>query len=130
MATASTATEKSPGLIESAKRYLLTWLALLQTRLEIFSGEIEEQRQCLSQIVLLGIVSLFCLSFSLFLLTLFVVVFFWDTHRFVVLGAFTLLYLAAGILAAARMRRKARNKPKFLAVTLAELSKDYKHLSS
>src|SRR5438552_5044356 len=106
MPSATTASEPSPGVFESIKSYLLTWVALLKTRMEIFSTEIEEQRQMLSQIVLLGIVSLVCLGFGVLVLTLFVVVLFWDTHRLAVLAAFTLAYLAAGIIAMLAMRRK------------------------
>jgi len=124
------ATEAPSGLIATVRSWLATWVALLKTRLELLSADLEEQRQSLSKIVLLGVASIFCLSFGLLLLTLFIVVCFWDTHRLAVLGGFTLLYLGAGVSAAVVMRNQVKNKPKFLATTLAELSKDYKHLTS
>jgi len=124
------ATDAPPGLIATVRSWLATWVALLKTRLELLSADLEEQRQSLSKIVLLGVASIFCLSFGLLLLTLFIVVCFWDTHRLAVLGGFTLLYLGAGVSAAVVMRNQVKNKPKFLATTLAELSKDYKHLTS
>ena len=130
MPTLPAATEAPPGLIASVRSLLATWVALLKTRLELLSADLEEQRQCLSKIVFLGVASIFCLSFGLLLLTLFVVVWFWDSYRLAVLGGFTLLYLGAGVTTAVVMRKRVMNKPKFLATTLDELSKDYKRLTS
>lgn len=130
MPTLPAATEEPPGLIAVVRALVGTWVGVLRTRLELLSTDLEEQQQFLSTIVLLGVVSIFCLSFGLLLLTLFVVVCFWDTYRLTALGGFTLLYLGAGVTATVMMRNRLKNKPKFLATTLGELSKDYKHLTS
>jgi len=130
MPTIPAVTEAPPGLIASVRSLLATWVVLLNTRLELLSADLEEQLQFLGKIVFLGVASIFCLSFGLLLLTLFVVVCFWDSYRLEVLGGFTLLYLGAGITAAVVMRNRVKNKPRFLATTLDELSKDYKHLTS
>jgi len=130
MPTHPAATEAPSGLIASISSFLATWVALLRTRLELLSTDLEEQRQCFSKIVFLGVASVFCLSFGLLLLTIFIVVCFWDTYRLPVLAGFTLLYLGAGIATTWAMRNRVKNKPKFLASTLGELSKDYKHLTS
>jgi uncharacterized membrane protein YqjE len=104
---------------------------LLRTRLELFSTEWQEERERLEEIVLLAAAAVLCLTFGVLLVTLFVVVAFWDTnYRLLVLGGFALLYLIAGIVVGLITRRKSRNRPKLFSATLGELAKDYRHLSS
>jgi len=111
--------------------YLANWVDLFRTRLELFTTELQEEREHLQQTLLLAASSLFCLAFGVLLVTLFIVVAFWDTnYRLWVLGAFALLYLAAGAVMGAITRRKQKARPKLLAATLGELAKDYQHLSS
>jgi uncharacterized membrane protein YqjE len=104
---------------------------VLRTRLELFSTEWQEEHQRLEQILILAAATVLCLTFGLLLVTLFVVVAFWETnYRLAVLGAFAVLYLVAGGIAGWVMRRKSRAKPKIFSATLGELAKDYRHLSS
>ena len=121
----------SPGLIQSLKGYLAAWVELLRTRLELFSTEWQEERGRLEQIVILAATSLLCLTFGVLLVTLFVVVAFWETnYRLAVLGGFAVLYLAAGVVVGIITRRKSKNRAKLFSATLGELAKDYRHLSS
>jgi uncharacterized membrane protein YqjE len=120
-----------PSLFQSLRGYLGTWVELLRTRVELFSTEWQEERERLEQIVILAAASLLCLTFGVLMVTLFVVVAFWDTnYRLAVLGGFAVLYLAAGTVVGVITRRKSRSKPKLFSATLGELAKDYRHLSS
>lgn len=107
---------------------MASWVALLRTRVEIISLELEEQREWMEQMVLMAVAALFCLSLGLLLFTLFVVVLFWESHRLWVLGGFALLYLGAGLGLFIALRKKSRLKPKIFSATAAELSKDHSHL--
>jgi len=127
------AEEEAPpraGLMQSVRACLALWVALLKTRIEIISTELEEAKLHFEEMVLLAVVSIFCLSFGLLLLTLFVVVLFWETYRWQVLGGFALLYLVAGFGAALALRKKIKSKPKLFAITVEELGKDYAHLTA
>ena len=126
-----TADRRPPTLFQSLKGYLGTWVELLKTRLELFTTELEEERERLEQILILTAASVFCLSFGVLLVTLFVVAAFWDTnYRLAVLGGFAFFYLALGVVVGLITRRKSRQKPKLFSATLGELAKDYHHLSS
>ena len=107
---------------------MATWVAILRTRVEIISTELEEQREWLEQLVIYGVAALFLLSFGLLLLTLFVVMMFWESHRLLVLGIFAALYLLGGVAAVLAFRNKVRNKPKLFAATSEELAKDHAYL--
>ena len=122
---------RPPPLFQSFKGYLATWVELFRTRLELFSTELEEERERIEQIIILAAASIFCLAFGVLLVTFFVVVAFWDTgYRLAVLGGLALFYLAVGAVVGAITRRKSRQKPKLFSATLGELAKDYRHLSS
>jgi uncharacterized membrane protein YqjE len=116
------------GILHSFRAMMATWVAILRTRVELISTELEEQREWLEQLVLYGVASLFCLSFGLLLLTLFVVMCFLESHRLLVLGIFAALYLIGGTGAMLVFRSKIRNKPKMFAATSEELAKDHSYL--
>jgi uncharacterized membrane protein YqjE len=115
----------SGGILDSVRSFLATWVAVIKTRVEIVSVEIEEQREWIEQLILLALGTLFCLSLGLILLTLLIVVLFWDSHPLWVLGGFALLYLAVGAVLFATLRQKVKAKPRIFAATAAELGKDY-----
>ena len=128
------ASEEAPnhggGLFHSVKALAATLLAISRTRLELLSTEIDEERLRISSILVWTLVALFCAGLGVVLATLFVVVFFWDTHRLLALGTLTLLFLFVAALACAVVIGKAKAKPRPFAASLAELSKDCEQLSS
>jgi len=66
---------------------------------------------------------------SSILLTVFIVVLFWDSQRLPVLGGFTALYFVAGLLLWNALRRVAQQKSKVFSVSLAELVYDCDRLT-
>ncbi len=123
-------TTRAKGLFGPLRAALATSLAVLQTRLDLISTELEEERERFKEMILLAVISLFCVSLGILLLTLFVVVIFWDTHRFYVLGGFTALYLGLGLTVGGILRKKALSRPKLFSATLSELAKDIERLKS
>jgi len=101
-----------------------TLLEILQTRVEIVATEFEEERERLQELVVFGILTLFFVGIGLTLLTLFVVVLYWETHRVEVLGGVAFLYLGLGGLAGIVLYRRLKSRPRLFATTLSELTKD------
>jgi len=118
------------GLFDSLKVLAATLLAILHTRLELLSTELEEQWVCLSSMLVWALVGLFCAVFGIVLATVFVVVALWDTHRLLALGIPAILFLLGAAVAWLFVLRKARAKPRLFAASLTELSKDRKELTS
>jgi uncharacterized membrane protein YqjE len=114
----------SIGLMASLKRLTGTLLAILQTRLELLSSEMEEERVRIEQILLYGSIVLFFTGLAIMLLTAFFVVLLWDEHRLLVLGGFSASFFLVALLALAGLRRVAREKCKLFSVSLAELASD------
>ena len=105
-------------------------LAIAHTRLELLATDLEEQRVWLSSMLVWALVGLFCAGLGVVLATLFVVVALWDTHRLLALGIPAILFILGAALAWLVVLGKARAKPRLLAASLAELSKDHKELTS
>jgi len=120
---------ESTGLMESLERLAGTVLAIFQTRLELLSNEMEEERVRIEQMLLYGSVALFFFGLAIMLLTAFIVVLFWDSHRLLVLGGFTALFFVAGLLVLNELRRVAREKSKLFSASLAELADDRDRLA-
>ncbi|MBX3650140.1 MAG: phage holin family protein [Burkholderiales bacterium] len=120
------------GLFASLKTLGVTFASILQTRLELLSTDIAEERSRLGSILLLSLVALFCVGVGVgvLLLTLLVVVLFWDTHRLAALGTLTVLFLAAGGWIGGLALQRLRNKPRLFEASIAELAKDREHLGS
>ncbi|MBI2294605.1 MAG: phage holin family protein [Betaproteobacteria bacterium] len=120
---------QSPGLVQSLRRLAATLVALLQTRLELLATELEEERVRLVQVLLWGCIALAFLLLGVVMLTLFVVVLFWDTHRVLVSGLLALTFLAIGLAAAAVARSRARARSRLFSGSLAELANDREQLT-
>ena len=116
------------GLLDSFRKLALTLTGVLQTRLGIFATELEEAKLQLSQLLLLGLVALFCLGLGIVLLAVFFVVLFWDSYRLAVLGVMAGGFLGMGIFAVLALRAKTAENTKMFSATLAELAKDREQL--
>lgn len=117
-------TDASSGLLGSLKRLLSTLTQIASTRLELLANELHEERLHLERMFVGFFFALFCFGMSILLLTVFIVVLFWDTHRFLVLGGLSALFLVIGALLAMHLQKMAQTKSKLFSVSLAELAKD------
>jgi len=97
---------------------------------ELLSTELEEQRVWLSSMLVWALVALFCAGIGIVLVTLFLVLALWETHRLLALGIPAMVFLLGAALAWLVVRGKARAKPSMFAASLEELSKDHKELTS
>jgi uncharacterized membrane protein YqjE len=115
-------------LLESLRNLAKTFIALVQTHVEIFASEIDEERTRLARIVVLALTALFCIGLAVVLCVLLVVVLFWEDNRLLAIGVLAGLFALGGLAALLALRTAVRQRPKFLSATLAELRKDQKEL--
>lgn len=116
------------GLIDSLRDLARTFVALVETRIEIFASEIDEERTRLARVVVLAVVAAFCLGLAVVLLVLLVAVVFWDSNRLLAIGVIAAVFALGALAALVKLRAAAKQRPKFLSATLAELRKDEKEL--
>jgi uncharacterized membrane protein YqjE len=115
--------------MESLKRMAGTLLVILQTRLELLSIEVEEERLNIKQMLLYGSITLLFFGLAAILLTAFVVAVFWDSYRFQVLAGFIGLYFVVGALAWNALLRVTNRKSKLFSGSLAALADDRQQIA-
>lgn len=122
--------EAGAGLMGSIKQLLSTVTSIASTRLELLANELQEERLRLTQMLLFTLFALFCFGVGILLLTAFIVVLFWDDHRFAALGTLSAIFLALGTLMAIQLRSKAQARSRLFSASLAELTKDREQLET
>ena len=120
----------APGGVSGALSQLAaSAVDLLRTRAELAALEFDEARERAKDRVTLLVIGLGCLAMAILSVTAFVVAYFWDTYRLQALGAVTLAYLLAGVIALWRFSFHRQADPKPFAATLAELERDREWLA-
>jgi uncharacterized membrane protein YqjE len=120
--------EAGSGLLASARRLLSTLTSIVSTRLELLANELQEERLRLTQMLFFALSALFCFGMGVLLLTVFIVVLFWDDHRLAAIAVLGILFFAAGALLTQSLRGKANEKSPLFSASLAELAKDRQQL--
>ena len=121
--------ERVAGLKPAIERLLAGGLALARSRLELASVELALERQRFTTIVALAVAGAVLATLALAALTLFVVAYFWDTHRYEAIAALVVVYGALAAFAILRAGAIARRDPTPFAATIAELDKDRRWLA-
>lgn len=118
------------GLFQSLNHFLATFVAIVHTRLELLTTELQEEVRQVGGILLWAFVAAFAAMMGLFLGALAVIFVFWDTHRLAaslaMIGMFAVVTVVAGLI----LRHKLSTKPPLLDDTLAELAKDRDQLKA
>ena len=115
---------RSESLLDSLRNLARTFIAIVQTRVEIFASEVDEERTRLARIAVLAAVAALCIALAVVLLVFFLVVLFWDTNRLLAIGVLAGVFAVGGTAAGLGLRAAISQRPKFLSATLAELRKD------
>src|SRR5438445_5315417 len=95
---------RSEGLLDSLRNLARTFIAIVQTRIEIFASEIDEERTRLARIAVLAAVAALCIALAVVLLVFFLVVLFWDTKRLLAIGVLAGVFAIGGIAACLGLR--------------------------
>ncbi len=127
---ADTPKQPAEGLLTSLKNLTVTLIAIIHTRLELLSIDLEEGRERFISLLAIAFISLFSLCFGAVLLTILVVVVFWDTHRLLVLGSLTGLFLIVGAVLGGIVVRRLKSMPRMFEASLAELIKDHQEIDT
>jgi uncharacterized membrane protein YqjE len=118
------------GLFGSVKNLAATLIAMGQTRLELLSNDIEEERAWLTSMLAWVLIALFFAALAVVLATLLVVVVFWDSYRLQAIIVMICLFVAAAGISWRIICNKSKNKPRLFSASIAELSKDREQLAA
>ena len=115
---------RSPELKPALLRLVAGGLAIARTRLELAGVEWAEERQRLASVVALAVAGAVLATLAVAALTLFVVAYFWDTHRYEAIAGVVVAYGALAAIAFVRAAAIVRRQPTPFAATIAEFEKD------
>lgn len=112
------------SILDSAGRFGASLLAMLQTRVELASVELQEEAQRALRYLVLSLAALFLAAMTVILVTFLVVLLFWDENPLTAVAVLAVLYGAGAFLLMAKVKSEIRSRPALLSHTLAELRKD------
>jgi len=119
----------STGLFASLRSFWSVLVAILYTRLDLVTSELEDEGIRLMKLLVAGLFSLLCFFTAFFWATFLLLAIFWDTsYRLGVLAGIFGIYFIVGVVLFIIAYRMILNRPKFLAQTLAELRRDVEGL--
>ncbi|CUA92906.1 phage holin family protein [Thiomonas bhubaneswarensis] len=112
------------GLGAAWQRLTASAASLLQSRIELASIELAEERQRLLALAVLGAVAVLFGLLAVGSLTALLVILFWDRSHWAVLTALCVLYFGVAAYCLYRIRQATLHAPVPFATTRAELAKD------
>jgi uncharacterized membrane protein YqjE len=116
--------QPATGLFASARDLLATALAIVHTRLELVTTEIEEELHRVAEILLWMFIVVFFAGLTVLMLAFVIVVVFWDDHRILAASLTALGFLAITGIAVLVVRAKTQARPKLLEATIEEIRRD------
>ncbi len=113
-----------PGLWGSLRRVLDTLLGTLQTRMELFATELQEQQDRWINVLILALAGAFLGTMGLLLTTVALVLAAPPRWRLPVTAALGLVYLASATVVFFRLCQQIRRAPPAFAESVAQIGKD------
>jgi uncharacterized membrane protein YqjE len=123
-------TVAGPGLFASLRSFWSVLLAILYTRLDLATTELQDQAVRVLKLVLFGLLAALLLHTAFFFAMLWILAAFWDTsYRLYVIGGIFAVYVLSGFIFLLAARHMITTWPGALSRTIAELRRDVEGLN-
>jgi uncharacterized membrane protein YqjE len=119
---------RPPGLLASIRHFGATIVALIHTRIELVSTEVEEELQRGLIILLWMMLALLFGGLAIVMLAVTLLIIFWDDHRVAVAVLITVTFVVTAGFMAYLAQARIIGKPRFMAATIEELKRDRAYL--
>jgi uncharacterized membrane protein YqjE len=123
------AVHATDGIVQSGRRILAILVGMVRTRLGILAIELMEEKSRIWLMLVLTALALIFASMALLMLSLLVIVAFWDENRLLAIGGLLVFYLVAAGASLLVLRYKAKMRSPLFSHALRELSKDTDELN-
>lgn len=118
------------GLFVSLKALSANLLGIVQTRLELLSTDIAEERERIVTLLVLALAALFSIGVGVVLLAILVVVALWESNRLFALGGMIVFFLMTGAIIGWVVLSRLRSSPRPFDASISELAKDRQELKA
>lgn len=122
------AAEPKQRLASGLRAFLATALGAVQTRLELFAVEVQEEQHRLASLVFNVVLAALFIGFGVIALLLLLTLALWDSYRLLAVGIGAAILLSAGLFTAMTAARLTRQGSRLFASSLAELARDQDEL--
>jgi uncharacterized membrane protein YqjE len=116
------------GIVHSVRRMLAIVVGMAKTRLGLLAVEARLELNRIWPLLAVTVLALIFVAMALLMLSLLVIVAYWETSRLLAIGCLLGLYVAATAATLLILQRRARNASSLFATSLSELSKDHSEL--
>lgn len=120
----SAAPPPSGGLVDSLRRMFATLLAIVHTRVELLTTELEEEIQRAVGILLWALAAMFFAGLTVIMLAMTILIVAWDEHRVLAASLITVAFLVLTAAAGLVARQRFQSRQPLLSATLEEFRKD------
>lgn len=117
------------GVRPSASRLVASFIGLARTRLELAGVELAIERQRLQSMIVLAIAAAILGTFAVATISVLVLAWFWDSHRYAAIVGLAAIYASLAGIAYFRIVSLVRDAPGPFAATIAEFEKDRARLA-
>ena len=117
-------------ILASLKNVISSGIKIFETRLELFSTDIQIAQVRLISLLVFIACAIFFLFLGLVLLSIFIVILFWESNKLLVIGLLAAIFLLIGAILSYVVYQSFKTMPRFFEASLSELSKDRELLSS
>ena len=119
-----------PSLFASLRSFWSVLLAILYTRLDLCTTELQDQAIRVVKLLLAGFIAVIALVTAFFFANFWIIAAFWSgPYRLLVIGIIFAVYLLGGIIAAGVAGAMMKTWPGFLSQTIKELRRDVEGLN-
>jgi uncharacterized membrane protein YqjE len=118
-----------PGFVAAIRQFGATLAALLHTRLRLLGVEVETELTRLILGLVWGLATLFFAAVAIVFAAVLLLVTFWETHRYLVLGGFVVVSTALALFAGLRVRDLLARRIRLFEGSLRELAADRDRLA-
>lgn len=112
------------GYLSKLRQLLATLLEIAQVRLALLGTELEQEKRRVFSALVLVALALVCLGLTLVMLSVLVLLIFWDSYRVPAACALTVLFGSGGAYLLVRAKRTLSAPSGLFAQSLAELQRD------
>jgi uncharacterized membrane protein YqjE len=116
--------ERAPGIVDSIRSTIATFLQILHTRVELFTTELEEEMHRVAAVLLWGALVVFFGGLFVLMVAITVIIAAGDEHRLTASIAMTGVFLAILVTAVVMLKTRMQQRTRLLASSIDELKRD------
>jgi len=116
--------DRAPGIVESVRAAVATFLQILHTRAELFTTELEEEMHRVAALLLWGVVAVFFGGLFVLMVSTTIIIAAGEEHRLLASIIMTAVFLAIVVTAVVMLKTRMGQRTRLLSSSIDELKRD------